>query len=110
MFAPFNHSNLPEALVLLLAVMNQSPGTAVAAECCQFRGWVVCVVTFSHLCLCWQAGFGVHCKTVLPLPRSMFHTLKILPHLRDRLVPTVQIEHYDDVADCFRPLQEGGKA
>lgn len=29
----------------------------------------------------------------------MFHTLKIVPHLREANVPTVQREHRDDVSD-----------
>lgn len=48
-----------EPLVTMVAVFYLSPGTAVAPGCRQVGVWVVCVVSVSHLYLCWQVGFGI---------------------------------------------------
>lgn len=67
---------LSEALVAVMAVSYPSPGTAVAPGCRQFRGWIVCVVTVCQPGSMLAGWFGIHCETFLPLPGSMFHTLK----------------------------------
>lgn len=60
---------------MVLAVLYPPPGTAVVRGCWQFRVWVVSVVSLPPGSM--LAGWiDIHCKIFLPLPGSMFHTLK----------------------------------
>lgn len=99
---------LSEALAAVMAVSYPSPGTAVAPGCRQFRGWIVCALSQS---VTWVYAGRLVWHTLRDILASPWvHVSHFEKACRswEKCLVWMQIEHYDDVSCCFRPLQEWG--